>query len=166
MSPLVRSTIPAQIPDFSNETPPNLRTDRSTSATRGRPVINPTIISVQQKPEASPKPRRQSCSPSVMRGRKVESKQENTQGNNTTMTTQKAGRIQTANNGTNVLGSRMVEKMMNARKSGVDQERESKPKLRGFINESSGYGRMMSKSSLDMALKHMVRFTLLINCFS
>ena len=96
----------------------------------------------------------------------MESKQENTQGNNTTMTSQKAGRIQTANNGTNVLGSRMVEKMMNARKSGVDQERESKPKLRGFINESSGYGRMMSKSSLDMPLKHMVRFTLLINCFS
>ncbi|KAK9293252.1 hypothetical protein L1049_021243 [Liquidambar formosana] len=45
---------------------------------------------------------------------------------------------------------------MNARKASVAEEREQKPKsLRGSINEGSGFGRMMSKSSLDMALKHM-----------
>lgn len=58
----------------------------------------------------------------------------------------------------------MVEKMMNARKLGAE-ERESKPKSRGFVNESSGFGRMLSKSSLDMALKHMVRY-ILHSCFS
>ncbi|KAK4551223.1 hypothetical protein RGQ29_032456, partial [Quercus rubra] len=134
VSPLVRSTIPAQISDFSNETH-NLRTDRSTLVTRGRLVNNNPV---QQKPEHNPKPRRQSCSPSVMRGRIK-------------------GRFQTRNS-TSVLGSRMVEKMMNARKLGAE-ERESKPKSRGFVNESSGFGRMLSKSSLDMALKHMIRIT-------
>ena len=54
--------------------------------------------------------------------------------------------------------------MMNARKLGTE-ERESKPKSRGFVNESSGFGRMLSKSSLDMALKHMVRY-ILHSCFS
>ena len=81
VSPLVRSTIPAQISDFSNETH-NLRTDRSTSVTRGRLVNNNPV---QQKPEHNPKPRRQSCSPSVMRDRIVESKQENIEENNMTI---------------------------------------------------------------------------------
>lgn len=143
VSPLVRSTIPAQIPEFSNETPPNLRTDRSTSATRGSSVLH-------HKPAepvpSTAKPRRESCSPSVMRGRKVESKQESSS--------------QAKGNGTHVLGSRMVDKVMNARKSGA-QGRETKPKSRGLINinERSDFGRMMSKSSLDMKFKHVVCFT-------
>lgn len=158
VSPLVRSTIPAQIPEFSNETPPNLRTDRSTSATRGRPG-NP-IHSVHHKPEPSVKPRRESGSPSVIRGRKVEySKQESSQGN--VSTAQKGGVL--TGNGTHVLGSRMVDKVMNARKSGAhDQGRETKPKSRGLINESSDFGRIMSKSSLDIKFKRMVCFTFAI----
>ena len=36
---------------------------------------------VQQNPEPSPKPRKQSCSPSVMRGPRVEFKQENIESN-------------------------------------------------------------------------------------
>ncbi|KAB1222303.1 hypothetical protein CJ030_MR2G016184 [Morella rubra] len=173
VSPLVRSTIPAQIPEFSNETPPNLRTDRSTSVTRGRsgnpippvhqkpePPSNPRadrstsitrgrpgnpILPVSHKPEPSAKSERQSCSPSVRR--KMES-QETSQGN---VTGQK-GRL-LSGNGTHVLGSRMVEKVMNARKSGAEG-RESKTKSRGSISENSGFGRMVSKSSLDIASKH------------
>jgi hypothetical protein len=66
-------------------------------------------------------------------------------------------------NGTRVLGSRMVDKVMNARKSGVEG-RETKPKSRGLINtnERSDVGRMMSKSSLDMKLKHVVCFTYIL----
>ncbi|KAF5959228.1 hypothetical protein HYC85_000437 [Camellia sinensis] len=126
LSPLVRSSVPAQIPT-----------------------------------------RRQSCSPSVTRGRKVEPKPENTSTTGaittatattiteTATTISQKGRIQLAGNGTQILGSRMVDKFMNARKS-IAEERETKLKFHGSINESSGFGRtMISKSSLDMALKHM-----------
>lgn len=146
VSPLVRTKIPAQIPGFSDETPPNLKTDRSSSASRDR-SCNP-VLSSHQKSDSTAKPRRQSCSPSVARNRKVQYKQES-EGN---LTTQK-GRTQTAN-AAQVLGSRMVDKVMNARKSGAE-ERETKPNLRGLITENPAYGRTTSKSSLDMALKHM-----------
>lgn len=153
VSPSVRSTIPAQIPGFSNDTPSNLRTNiRATSATRGSPAANPTL-SVHQKPDPAPRPIRQSCSPSVTRGRKE------SEGN---LVTQK-GNILTASNGTQIFGSRMVEKVMNARKLGAE-EREAKAKLQSTTNtnnnsangSTSGFGKMMPKSSSVMALKHMV----------
>ncbi|KAG6724164.1 hypothetical protein I3842_03G244200 [Carya illinoinensis] len=153
VSPMVRSRIPVQIPDFFNETAPNLRTDndRSIAATRGRPT-NP-LLPVQQKSDPPANPRRQSCSPSVTRGRKVlESQQDmSSQGNNNV--TAQRGR-------TTITG--------NVLKSGAEG-RESKRKSRGFNNkaadQSSGFGRMMSKTtSLDMAMKHTghVDFTLLL----
>ncbi|CAL5363042.1 unnamed protein product [Camellia sinensis] len=166
LSPLVRSSVPAQIPVFSDQAPPNLRTERSLSASRGR-YENQTLANIYQKTEPVPKTRRQSCSPSVTRGRKVEPKPENTSTTGaittatattiteTATTISQKGRIQLAGNGTQILGSRMVDKFMNARKS-IAEERETKLKFHGSINESSGFGRtMMSKSSLDMALKHM-----------
>ncbi|KAG6758132.1 hypothetical protein POTOM_038468 [Populus tomentosa] len=67
VSPSVRSTIAAQIPGFSNDTPPNLRTDRATSATRGRPVAANPTASVRQKQDPASRPRRQSCSPAEER---------------------------------------------------------------------------------------------------
>ncbi|KAL7253503.1 hypothetical protein ACSBR1_007940 [Camellia fascicularis] len=166
VSPLVRSSIPAQIPVFSDQAPPNLRTERSSSASRGRHE-NQTPANIGQKTEPVPKTRRQSCSPSVTRGRKVEPKPENTSTTDaittatattiteTATTISQKGRIQLAGNGTQILGSRMVDKFMNARKS-IAEEIETKLKFHGSINESSGFGRtMMPKSSLDMALKHM-----------
>ncbi|THF95890.1 hypothetical protein TEA_024398 [Camellia sinensis var. sinensis] len=166
LSPLVRSSVPAQIPVFSDQAPPNLRTERSLSASRGR-YENQTLANIYQKTEPVPKTRRQSCSPSVTRGPKVEPKPENTSTTGaittatattiteTATTISQKGRIQLAGNGTQILGSRMVDKFMNARKS-IAEERETKLKFHGSINESSGFGRtMMSKSSLDTALKHM-----------
>lgn len=144
VSPLVRSTIPAQIPEFSNETPPNLRTDRSTSASRGRPVNPIHQVHHNRAPSAT---RRESCSPTVMRGRKVESKQESSQGN---VAAQRIGVL--PGNGTHVFGSRMVDKVMNARKSSAEG-RETKPKSRGLLNESSAFGGTSSKSSTDMTSK-------------
>ncbi|XP_058094384.1 uncharacterized protein LOC131240276 [Magnolia sinica] len=140
VSPMVRSRIPATIPGFSDETPPNLKTtisDRSTSASRGRPANSTADVK-----QDIGKQRRQSCSPSVTRGRKPEIGQES------------KGKIATGN-GSLLLGSRMVEKVMNARKSNGPDEKDPKPKYRVSGNENSGFGRMISKGSLDMALKHM-----------
>lgn len=132
-SPLARSTIPLiQYPGigFSDETPPNLKTDRSTSATRGRPhptgAPPPTpTTNVVVHPEPSPmktRIRQSSCSPSVTRGRRseVEPKKE-------------------TKFGTQILGSRMVDKVMNARKlsSSVD-ERDAKHKSRGSTSTNIG----------------------------
>lgn len=149
VSPLVRlSKVPSQIPGFSNETPPNLRTNRSASTTRGRSV-NATETT-NQKLDSACKIERQSCSPSTNRDRK---------GNSDENKIVQKEKIQTGN-GTLVLGSRMVEKLMNARKS-AGEGRKIKPKSRGFMNDSSyGFGRMVSKTSMDMALKHMVCLSL------
>ncbi|KAJ6324972.1 hypothetical protein OIU76_012122 [Salix suchowensis] len=152
VSPSVRSTIPSQIPGFSNDTPLNLRTDR---ATRGRlAAANPTA-SISQKQDPTPRPRRQSCSPSVTRGRK-ESNEENL--------TSSKGKTVTGNNGAQIFGSRMVDKVMNARKFGAE-DREAKPSQSATKSANSsanaspgqGFGRMMMiKSQMDMAFKHMV----------
>ncbi|XP_038907224.1 BUD13 homolog [Benincasa hispida] len=121
-SPIVRSTIASQIPEFSNETPPNLRTDRSSSVTRGRQP------GTGEKSEANS--RRQSCSPSVTRGRKVEGKQEKNRGGN-------LSNDQRRNESTNILGSRMVERVMNARKGIGNEERDLKPSGRSGIGDFS-----------------------------
>ncbi|KAK6915704.1 NPR1/NH1-interacting protein [Dillenia turbinata] len=134
VSPFMRSTIAAQIRGFTN---------RSTSATRGYPG-NPVLVA-QPKPEPITKPRRQSCSPSVTRGRQLESKQEN-EGNSVTQ----REKIQ-AGNGKLVFGSQMVEKVMNARKTG-GEERGMKP-IQGSVNES-GFAKTMCRSPHDVAPKH------------
>ncbi|XP_031377083.1 uncharacterized protein LOC116192627 [Punica granatum] len=130
VSPLVRSSVPSQFPGFSNETPPNLRKDRATSASRGRPATNS-----KSETEARPvNPRRQSCSPSVTRGRKEPSRASEA---NTSSSSTKAKSAQIGVNGSLILGSRMVEKMMNARKLGAD------PKPAPGPPNASGLGRMI-----------------------
>ncbi|XP_022848772.1 uncharacterized protein LOC111371092 [Olea europaea var. sylvestris] len=151
VSPSTRPTIPSQISGVSDETPHNLRTDRSISTTRERPDIQNRAL--PQKQDSNPKARRQSCSPSVTRGRKVD--------NDGKITNQTAAKLHQGNKG-QVLGSKMVDKFMNARMSSAE-ERQAKVKMNGSINESSGFGRLMSKSSLDMALKHMVRIPFLVS---
>ncbi|KAJ0446212.1 uncharacterized protein LOC110923644 [Helianthus annuus] len=147
VSPVVTSRI-TQIPGFSDETPPNLRTDRSISATRGR-VVNQTtrnaLTVASQKPEVSNMraARRQSCSPSVTRGRKVAPTSEESMA--TVNALKGSNRMFQTGNGAQILGSRMVDKLMNARKSGTEEK-----KLNGSIN---GYGRLMSQGSLDMESK-------------
>ncbi|KAG1363688.1 putative endochitinase A [Cocos nucifera] len=153
ISPLVRSTIPTTISGFSNETPPNLITTASTipgrasSATRGRSG-NPTLGSAESKLEHG-KSRRQSCSPSVSRGRKVDIGSDSAQ--NSTV----KGRTQAVNR-TFIVGSRMVEKVMNARRGVSGDEKDPNLKHETQSREGAGYGRMMPRASLDMALKHMV----------
>ncbi|XP_058215708.1 uncharacterized protein LOC131326838 isoform X2 [Rhododendron vialii] len=139
------------------------RTNRSSSALRGRnqnqSLLPAANVNAVQKPESSPKTiTRQSCSPSVMRGRKVETEKESIMSNKVETCsheiTNKARTQLAGGNGTQFQGSRMVDKFMNARKSSTE-EKETRSNLRGSINESYGYGRnMMSKSLLDMTLKH------------
>ncbi|KAK1287645.1 hypothetical protein QJS10_CPB19g00766 [Acorus calamus] len=98
VSPMVRPRIPHH--DFPNEAPPNLITSaaavssRASSATRARPG-DPIV-----RREVPENPRRQSCSPSVTRGRRVP---EFVGGGS-------------VKNGALVVGSRMVERVMNARR--------------------------------------------------
>ncbi|XP_055815381.1 uncharacterized protein LOC129885205 [Solanum dulcamara] len=151
-SPAGRLKIPgAQFLGFSDETPPNLKTDRSLSANRGRPNqstnqrpgSSSSSSSSSSTPLPSKKPiRRQSCSPSVTRGRKQEISTSSTKFQQGSATTQ-------------VLGSKMVDKFMNARKSIHEEKEINKAKLNGSMNESSGFGRHISRISANVAHKHM-----------
>ncbi|KAF8038401.1 hypothetical protein BT93_B1057 [Corymbia citriodora subsp. variegata] len=118
VSPLTRPTIPAQFPGFSNETPSNLRKERPTSTSRVRPSNSSKSSVTHQPPESSTTQRRQSCSPSVTRGRKPEPKSGNVMGNIASSSQSRLrGTSQTRNGSQVLLGSRMVEKVMNARKA-------------------------------------------------
>ncbi|XP_057771267.1 uncharacterized protein LOC130991191 isoform X2 [Salvia miltiorrhiza] len=150
----IKSTFPKNFPNshssarssitgVSNETPPNLRTS---SATRGRPAYQNLPAPQKQDPKIM---RRQSCSP---RGRKLESN---------------AGPGNLESGGGNrvqVVGSRMVDKFMNARMSNDSkiklngsmnessrscngEERQPKIKLNASLNETSGFGRLIQRDS-------------------
>ncbi|KAJ0233989.1 Uncharacterized protein HA466_0275520 [Hirschfeldia incana] len=164
---------PREMPGFSLEVPPNLRTsvsDRPVSATRGRPGVASAPGSRSNSIERGNGPtsngvghvRRQSCSPS--RGRAPI-------GNTNGSLPGARGRGK-ANNGDSpvAMGNKMVERVVNMRKLGPPRLTESGG--RGSAKSSSafnslGYGRNLSKSSIDMALRHMVRslFTILSLCY-
>lgn len=122
ISPTNRSRFPATLPDFPTEAPPNLITSvasgRNTSATRSRPGSSAFASTEQRR------------TPSVTKGREP-STMEEMKGNE-----KKSG----SNNGV-VIGSSMVEKMMNARRStatGKVIAREDKTfKMRGGLGQAS-----------------------------
>ncbi|KAK2635115.1 hypothetical protein Ddye_029907 [Dipteronia dyeriana] len=153
--------IPTDIPGFSNETPPNLMTDitRSTSATRGRPTAAPSSSAADRFNRSTSATRRQSCSPSVTRGRKLttDPKQQD-------QVQIQAGKTRNSNNsiGTQFLGSRMVDKIVNAR-SKSDRESSSttttaRPKSRGSVSVTTP-NKMMSRTSLDNHIMVQVQET-------
>lgn len=120
----------SSIVELSNETPPNLRTDqRSSSTTRGRSTTRSSTIAGFQNRDPTPRTCRpsRSPSPSMANG-----------GLNQLDRTQKKLREQketftlaagTNENRPHFKGSKMVEKVVNARKSGVNQmDRETKAK--------------------------------------
>ncbi|KAL7106213.1 hypothetical protein ACP275_07G098000 [Erythranthe tilingii] len=120
----------------------NLRTTtnhRPASTTRGRSTNQNYLPAGPQNQDTNSNMRRQSCSPSVTRDRKVVDSDNKSQ--------QQGGN----RGGGQVLGSRMVDRFMNARISSGEERQNAKIK----VNESSGFGRLMSKTSLDMAIKHM-----------
>ncbi|XP_057513591.1 uncharacterized protein LOC130795481 [Actinidia eriantha] len=138
-SPSPRARPPAQpmiLPDFSHETPPNLRTtlpDRPLSAGRSRPGVAVTTKGNTETPTPANVSRRQP-SPVVSRGR----------------LTEPPVRVRLQANG------QAVDAMESRKASHVSELSTRKPlKTSATSMESSGFGRNISKKSLDMAIKHM-----------
>ncbi|CAL9057721.1 unnamed protein product [Musa banksii] len=147
----------SDIPGFSLDAPPNLRTslpERPSSATRGRPGA-PSSRSSSVEPGPSIRPRRQSCSPS--RGRAPNG---NVKGSSVPPPSR-----QHSNGGDKlnpvVIGNKMVERIVNMRRLAPpkqDDHRSTHNNLSGKSSlspDSTGFGRTLSKKSLDMALRHM-----------
>ncbi|KAF8108353.1 hypothetical protein N665_0111s0063 [Sinapis alba] len=158
-SPTVRSRPwkPSDMPGFSLETPPNLRTtlpERPLSATRGRPgAPSPRSASVEPSGPAGGRPRRQSCSPS--RGRTPMY----TSGSSVPAVNRGYSR---ANDNVSpvLMGTKMVERVVNMRKLAPPRS-DDKSSPQGHLSakssspDSAGFGRTLSKKSLDMAIRHM-----------
>ncbi|XP_018439417.1 uncharacterized protein LOC108811819 [Raphanus sativus] len=153
---------PPEMPGFSLEAPPNLRTtlpDRPVSATRGRPGVASapgSRSSSIERGSGGPTSGRQSCSPSRRRtpigntngglpGARVRGKANKGGSSYDSM-------------GPVAMGNKMVERVVNMRKLGPPRLTENVG--RGTVKSNSafnslGYGRNLSKSSIDMALRHM-----------
>ncbi|TKY47529.1 Zonadhesin protein [Spatholobus suberectus] len=160
-SPTVRSRPwkPSEMPGFSLDAPPNLRTtlpERPLSATRGRPGA-PTSRSSSVEPSSSGRPRRQSCSPSRVR---ASNGIVHVSGNSMPAVSRLHAK---ANDNVSpvVMGTKMVERVINMRKLAppmIDDKNSPRSNLSGksaSSPDSSGFGRTLSKKSLDMAIRHM-----------
>ncbi|GMP86171.1 hypothetical protein CsSME_00039048 [Camellia sinensis var. sinensis] len=129
------------LPDFSLETPPNLRTtlpNRPLSAGRSRPGVAVTGKGNVESPTVN-LPRRQP-SPVISRGRLTES------------TTR--GRLHA--------NGQAVDTMESRKALHVSDLLTRKPvKTSATSTDNSGFGRNISKKSLDMAIRHMVHILFL-----
>ncbi|XP_012460050.1 putative GPI-anchored protein pfl2 [Gossypium raimondii] len=157
-SPTVKSRPwkPSEMPGFSLETPPNLRTslpERPVSASRGRPAA-PGARSSSVEANSSGRPRRQSCSPARSRA------SSGSFGNGSSIrSVRRADANGSDNESPVVIGTKMVERVVNMRKlvpPKQDDNHRNNPtaKLSSSL-DSSGFGRTLSKKSLDMAMRHM-----------
>ncbi|CAE6040289.1 unnamed protein product [Arabidopsis arenosa] len=158
-SPTVRSRPwkPSDMPGFSLETPPNLRTtlpERPLSATRGRPgAPSPRSGSVEPGGPPGGRPRRQSCSPSRGRAPMYSS--------GSSVPAVNRGYSKASDNVSPVMmGTKMVERVINMRKLAPPRS-DDKGSPHGNLSakssspDSAGFGRTLSKKSLDMAIRHM-----------
>lgn len=156
-SPTVRSRPwnPSEMPGFSLDAPPNLRTslpDRPLSATRSRPAA-PSVRSASIDRVSNGKQRRQSCSPS--RGRAS-----NGHSSGSSVPAMSRGHSKVSDDvNPVVIGNKMVERVVNMRKLAPPrQDNKHSPSSSGksaSCPDSSGFGRTLSKKSLDMAIRHM-----------
>ncbi|XP_077216165.1 serine/arginine repetitive matrix-like protein [Tasmannia lanceolata] len=122
-------------PDFSLDIPPNLRTtlpDRPLSAGRSRPGVALTVrANVEPTGPVNP-PRRRSSSPIVTKGRLSEP----------------SGKARLHSNG-HEIGPPEIQKPT------VSDSVGRRPVKPVTSPESTGFGRTISKKSMDMALRHM-----------
>ncbi|KAH9621923.1 hypothetical protein KSS87_003091 [Heliosperma pusillum] len=133
-SPRVRPQQPVIPPDFPLDTPPNLRTslpDRPVSAGRSRPgaVLTPKVTT---ECTAAGNLSRRSPSPIKSRGRSVES--------------QGRGHLHSNGNSGNTAEPRKSAYVSDAMRKSVKSL---------TTNENGGFGRTISKKSIDMAIRHM-----------
>ncbi|PKU87262.1 mucin-5AC isoform X2 [Dendrobium catenatum] len=157
-SPTVRSRPwkPSEMPGFTFDAPPNLRTTLSerSSPSRGRPGA-PSFRSSSVEDRAIARPRRQSCSPS--RGRAPK-------GNFVSGSSVPASsrlRINGCDDESPVaIGTKMVERVVNLRRLAPpkhdDLHSSNNSSAKSSISpDGTGFGRTLSKKSLDMAMRHM-----------
>ncbi|KAI4302423.1 hypothetical protein MLD38_038169 [Melastoma candidum] len=160
-SPTVKSRPwkPSEMPGYSLDTPPNLRTTlpgRPLSATRGRPGA-PSARSSSVEPSPAGRPRRQSCSPS--RGRLMNGGL-HASGSSVPAASRSHHKVND-NVSPVVLGTKMVERVINMRKLAPPKQDEKHSPRSNISGKSatspdgSGFGRTLSKKSLDMAIRHM-----------
>ncbi|GMI69731.1 Basic Proline-rich Protein 1 [Hibiscus trionum] len=148
---------PSEMPGFSLDAPPNLRTtlpDRPLSATRGRPGA-PSSRSSSVEPGSISRPRRQSCSPS--RGRLPNG---NMHISGSSVPAVSRGYSKVSDNVSPVIGTKMVERVVNMRKLAPPKPDDKhslhiNSSAKSESPDSSGFGRTLSKKSLDMAIRHM-----------
>lgn len=162
-SPTVKSKPwkPSDIPGFSLDAPPNLRTslpDRPVSASRSRVGALSARNSVSDE-----KPRQQSRSTS--RGRASHG---SAYGNGNAFQAQIRSVVNDSDTVSPVvMGTKMVDRVVNMRKLAPPKQDDShftnnNQGGKSLSNDSSGFGRTLSKISLDMALRHMVCITIFI----
>ncbi|XP_072992767.1 uncharacterized protein [Typha latifolia] len=132
MKPQVKS----KILGFLDTPPPNLIT---TAHMYLGCAMSATRMHAEETKFASGNPRRQSRSPCVMSGRNMEFCL-----NGTSNLAAKG-----------IIGSRIVEKVMNARRGVGGEEKDVRAKHATQGKEISGYGRLTAKSSIDVTLKNM-----------
>ncbi|PKA67276.1 hypothetical protein AXF42_Ash004769 [Apostasia shenzhenica] len=158
-SPTIKSRPwkPSEMPGFSLDAPPNLRTslpERPPSASRGRPgAPSSRSSSIESGPAA--RLRRQSCSPS--RGRAPNG---NVVGSGSVPAVSRSRLNGNDNESPVVIGTKMVERVVNLRRLAPpkhdDQHSSNSSSGKSFVSpDSAGFGRTLSKKSLDMALRHM-----------
>ncbi|KAL3523963.1 hypothetical protein ACH5RR_016797 [Cinchona calisaya] len=149
---------PSDMPGFSLDVPPNLRTsiptDRPISASRGRPGVS-NVRSSSVEPVSNGRVRRQSRSPS--RGRPP-----NGIIHSSGSSVPAANRLHVkANDNVSpvLIGTKMVERVINMRKLVPPKQDDKHSPLSNLSGKSSspdtGFGRTLSKKSLDMAIRHM-----------
>ncbi|CAN4095798.1 unnamed protein product [Withania somnifera] len=152
---------PSDIPGLSYDAPPNLRTslsDRPTSATRGRPGA-PSIRSSSIEPVTNGRVRRQSCSPS--RGRPPNGVVRSSGSSVPIPAMSRLHAKANDNVSPGMVGTKMVERVINMRKLAPPAKQDNKhsPRNNLYAHSSSpdslGFGRTLSKKSLDMAMRHM-----------
>ncbi|XP_068638458.1 uncharacterized serine-rich protein C215.13-like [Aristolochia californica] len=159
-SPTVKSRPwkPSEMPGFSLDAPPNLRTslpERPLSASRGRPGA-PSTRSSSVEPSPNGRPRRQSCSPS--RGRTLNG---SIHGSGSSVLANRSHSNGSDSLSPGLIGTKMVERVINMRKLAPPKQDEHRSSLGNATGksssspDSSGFGRTLSKKSLDMALRHM-----------
>ncbi|XP_009605097.1 endochitinase A-like isoform X2 [Nicotiana tomentosiformis] len=152
---------PSDIPGFSLDAPPNLRTslsDRPISATRGRPGA-PNVRSSSIEPVTNGRIRRQSCSPA--RGRPPNGVVRSSGSSVPIPAMSRLHAKANDNVSPGLIGTKMVERVVNMRKLAPPAKQDNKYSPRSNLSanssspDSSGFGRTLSKKSLDMAMRHM-----------
>ncbi|CAA7389893.1 unnamed protein product [Spirodela intermedia] len=164
-SPTVKSRgawKPSEMPGFSACAPPNLRTslpERPSSASRGRPGAPTSRTSSAQAGANSRATRLQSSSPS--RGRAPNGVTAHGRTSAPAPAVNRSPSTSSDSVSPVVIGSKMVERVVNLRRLAPpkqDGPRSHHPSANGrsaSSPESSGFGRTLSKKSLDMAMRHM-----------